>query len=269
MKFYIPIEVKDRELHGKIFLAAMAANRGFDVIVGPKNELNQLIKFMPAGVYLGLGAFENFKEQFKELKALGFTVVINEEEGLVTYRGSMYIDMRVSAGTLRYVDHMFAWGEGNRHLLCQSFKEQSDKFVVSGNPRFDILRQDRESIFAHEISDIKATYGNYILICTSFSSINHFDKKLDYLSELIRKRTLRTSESIDNFKRYTKVRVRTLEEFLSAIPKLANAFPKTNFVIRPHPSENKDIYVQFEKKFANVKVDHDFLSILGCITLRP
>ena len=71
-------QVKDRELHGKIFLAAMAANRGFDVIVGP-NELNQLIKFMPAGVYLGLGAFENFKEQFKELKALGFTVVINEK----------------------------------------------------------------------------------------------------------------------------------------------------------------------------------------------
>ena len=191
MNFYIPVEVKNRELHAKVLLAAHAARRGFDVVLGRKNDLNELVVRMPAGVYLGLGAFENFHPFYARLRQLGFAVVVNEEEGLVTYSDSMYIDMRVSRLTLEHVDELLTWGGESQRVLAQAFPEFGQKFHITGNPRFDLLKPKSRRVYDDEMRAIMAQYGDYVLVCTSFSSINHFDPKLDYLQSLIDKKTLR------------------------------------------------------------------------------
>ena len=121
MNLYIPVEVKNRELHAKVYLAKHAAENGFNVILGRKNDLNELIVRMPPGVYFGLGAFENFGRFYARLKRLGFAVVVNEEEGLVTYSDSMYLDMRVSDATLQQIDELFTWGNENQNVLVKAF----------------------------------------------------------------------------------------------------------------------------------------------------
>lgn len=258
MNLYIPVEVKNRELHAKVYLAKHAAEKGYNVILGRKNDLNELIVRMPPGVYLGLGAFENFRHYFAKLKRLGFTIVVNEEEGLVTYADRMYIDMRVSGATLQQIDELFTWGAENQGVLAEAFPEAAKKFSVTGNPRFDLLKQQNRQVYAAEMEDIEAKYGRFVLVCTSFSSINHFDKKLDYLKSLIDKKTLRSQESIENFTRYRDVKQKTFMAFLEAIPGLAAVDPSVNIVIRPHPSENMDIYREFAEKFPNVHVDARF-----------
>ena len=55
MNLYLPVEVKDRELYAKLLLAKYAAENGFNVILGKKNDVNQLVLNMPKGVYFGLG----------------------------------------------------------------------------------------------------------------------------------------------------------------------------------------------------------------------
>ena len=59
MNFYIPVEVKDRELYAKLLLAKYAAENNFNVILGKKNDLNRLVLSMPKGIYFGLGIAEN------------------------------------------------------------------------------------------------------------------------------------------------------------------------------------------------------------------
>jgi surface carbohydrate biosynthesis protein len=258
LNLYIPVEVKNRELHGKVLLAVHAARRGFNVILGPKNELNNLILLMPPGIYFGIGAFENFGDFYAKLKRLGFFVVVNEEEGLVTYSDKMYVDMRVSDETLSHVDEFYTWGNENQNILTQAFPSQSEKFYVTGNPRFDLLKAQYRCVYDGEINDIKGRYGRFVLVCTSFSSINHFDRNLDYLRSLVEKKTLRSPESIKNFKRYREVKVKTLSSFLDAIPIIAAENPSVNIVVRPHPSENPDIYRDLENNYRNIFVDSRF-----------
>ena len=258
MNLYIPVEVKNRELHAKVFLAKHAAERGFNVILGRKNDLNELIVRMPPGVYFGLGAFENFRQYYAKLKRLGFTVVVNEEEGLVTYADRMYVDMRVSVGTLEQIDELFTWGAENQRVLTDAFPQFQNKFSVTGNPRFDLLKPQNRGVYASEMDDIRAKYGRFVLVCTSFSSINHFDRNLDYVKSLIDKRTLRSQESIDNFTRYREVKQKTFAAFLDAIPRLAAVDESINIVIRPHPSENMDVYRECAAGLANVHVDARF-----------
>ena len=258
MNFYIPIEVKNRELQAKVLLAAYAARRGFDVILGRKNDLNELVVRMPAGVYLGLGAFENFRPFYARLQQLGFAVVVNEEEGLVTYSDSMYIDMRVSRSTLEHVDELLTWGGENQRVLAQAFPEFEARLHITGNPRFDLLKPQCRQVYEDEMRVIEAQYSDYVLVCTSFSSINHFDPKLDYLQSLIDKKTLRSQASIDNFKRYREVRQKTLAAFLDAIPRLATAHPGVNIVVRPHPSESAQAYREASAGLPNVHVDGRF-----------
>jgi surface carbohydrate biosynthesis protein len=258
MNLYIPVEVKNRELHAKVYLAKHAAEKGFNVILGRKNDLNELIVRMPPGVYFGLGAFENFRHYFAKLKWLGFTIVVNEEEGLVTYADRMYVDMRVSGATLQQIDELFTWGAENQGVLTDAFPELETKFAVTGNPRFDLLKPQNRQVYAAEMDEIEAKYGRFVLVCTSFSSINHFDKKLDYIKSLIEKKTLRSQESIENFTRYREVKQKTFTAFLEAIPGLAAMDPSVNIIIRPHPSENMDIYQEFAAKFPNVHVDARF-----------
>ena len=258
LNLYIPVEVKNRELHAKVFLAAHAAKRGLNVILGRKNDLNELIVRMPAGVYLGLGAFENYRQFYARLQQLGFAVVVNEEEGLVTYTDSMYIDMRLSRPTLQHIDEMHTWGRENQRVLAQAFPEFDTKFHITGNPRFDLLKPANQRVYAPEMAAIDAQYGRFVLVCTSFSSINHFDSQLDYVQSLITKKTLRTQESIENFKRYREIKVQTFASFLEAIPRLAAANPSVNIVVRPHPSESADAYRQCAAGLPNVHVDARF-----------
>ena len=45
MTILLPIEIKDRELHAKIFLAAkIIENSKFDVVIGEKNKVYNLFK---------------------------------------------------------------------------------------------------------------------------------------------------------------------------------------------------------------------------------
>lgn len=258
MNLYIPVEVKNRELHAKIYLAKHAAEKGFNVILGRKSDLNELIVRMPPGIYFGLGAFENIRQFYAKLKRQGFIVVVNEEEGLVTYSDKMYVDMRVSGATLEQIDELFTWGVENQRVLVEAFPECEEKFKVTGNPRFDLLKPQNRRVYASEMAEITAKYGRFVLVCTSFSSINHFDRNIDYLKSLIDKKTLRSKESIENFNRYREVKENTFAAFLEAIPRLAAVNASINIVVRPHPSENMDVYREYEAKFSNVHVDSRF-----------
>jgi surface carbohydrate biosynthesis protein len=258
MNLYLPVEVKNRELYSKVLLAKYAAEKGFNVILGRKNDLNRIISRMPAGVYFGLGVPENYENFYRTLVELGNIVVVCEEEGLITYTDDMYLDMRISSKTMQYVDLLFSWGADNKNLISSNKKELSNKIKISGHPRFDLLKHEFSNVYKNEIAIIRKKYNKYVLICTCFPSCNHFLPGINYVQSLIDKKVLKSQESIDNFKRYQKIKTKTLRSFLEAIPLLAKTCPETDIVVRPHPSENKEIYVKLANEFRNVHIESNF-----------
>ena len=48
---YIPIEVYTREIDAKLLIAALACDRDWSVVIGPKASMHRLCKHLPAGVF--------------------------------------------------------------------------------------------------------------------------------------------------------------------------------------------------------------------------
>ncbi len=261
MNLYLPVEVKNRELYSKVLLAKYAAEKGFNVILGRKNDLNRIILRMPAGVYFGLGVPDNYEDFYRTLVELRNIIVVCEEEGLITYTDDMYLDMRISSKTMQYVDLLFSWGVDNQNLISSKKKELSHKIKISGHPRFDLLKPGFSNVYKNEIATIRKKYKKYVLICTCFGSCNHFVPGINYVQSLIDQKVLKSQESIDNFKRYQKIKTKTLRSFLEAIPLLAKTCSETDIVVRPHPSENKEIYVKLANEFKNVHVESNIFSV--------
>ena len=81
---YIPIEVKDRELHSNIYLASKLIPRGFRVVLGKKDEMYRLIDQKPSkgGVFLykGGGKSPHLFERIK--KKVDSIAVLDQELGV-------------------------------------------------------------------------------------------------------------------------------------------------------------------------------------------
>ena len=148
---YLPIEVGNRELLAKIHLASKAINAGYKVVIGQKGLLNRLCSKLPSGVYISGGAFSNYISFFKFLKTKGFKIGVLEEEGLVTYKKKMYIDMRTDQNCFDLIDSYYLWGQHQYNLLLEKHSTNSHKFKITGNPRFDILSPDGRKAFKSEL----------------------------------------------------------------------------------------------------------------------
>lgn len=258
INFYVPIEIKSRELYSKILLAKYAAKNGFNVILGRKHEINRLVERSEPGVYYGLGTVKNFSAFYQKLSGLGHFIAVNDEEGLVTYSDKMYIDLKVSAETVSHIDLLFAWGEANLHVIKTRVPSKKCKIISGGNPRFDLLKSQYSNIYSMEVAEIKKRYNNFILVCSSFAACNHYSAGSDYIKELIEKKVLTNEENIKEYARYYNLKEITLECFLQAIPLLAKQYPNTDIVIRPHPSEDSKVYLELTKQFANIHLEHRF-----------
>lgn len=259
---YIPIEIKHRELYSKVLLAARAVRKGFTVTLGRKSELNNLVLRMPPGVYYGLGTVRNFAELFGEISRRGHLIVVSDEEGLVTHSDDMYLDLKVSEETLQVVDLLFAWGADNSNVIAAGRPEAAAKLRITGNPRFDLLQEPHRRIYDAEVAEISRRYPKYVLVCTSFGSCNHYIRGLDYVESLVEKKVLTTQASIDNYRRFQQVKMVAWRAFLDAIPRIAERYPDTHVVVRPHPSEDASPY----HAFANA---HDNVSVEGGMSIHP
>jgi hypothetical protein len=77
----IPVEEQSRELDAKLLLASVAAERGFQVIVGSRHEIHLQAARLPAGIYYAKSFRPISLKMFDILCGLGFEIVACDEEG--------------------------------------------------------------------------------------------------------------------------------------------------------------------------------------------
>src|SRR6056297_3421602 len=146
MNIYIPIEIKVRELEGRLLLALAAAERGHSVIVGEKKDTIGLANkgLLPPGlIHLkSITPHESMKKMLARLKKNGHAVTVQDEEsGLLDETYDTFARLRFSEETIKSVDKVLAWGEYDSRSLKQYYSSQSDKIVVTGSPRVDFWRE--------------------------------------------------------------------------------------------------------------------------------
>ena len=138
----LPVEIKVREFHAKILQSAVAAERGFDVVLGEQNTMIRQMPALPRGVYIDKSIDRTKILPFGRLKAAGNKIAAWCEEGLVYRDRDAYLHERISEKSLTQSDIFFAWGGVQADDVGSYVPEAKSKIKISGNPRFDLLRPE-------------------------------------------------------------------------------------------------------------------------------
>jgi surface carbohydrate biosynthesis protein len=254
---YLPIDVKVREIEAKTFLALQAARRGYHVVIGRKQSFPSVMDCYPPGHYLGFGSIGNFKNEYLKLCRRGHGILLQDEEGLVTHSEKIYVRNRLRPDVLELGEMFVAWGNVQANLLKKHRAEHARLAVVSGNPRFDVLRPEHRHLYDADVKKLRAQYGDYIMISSSFGSCNHYTGRENYLQSLRNKKVIQSEEDFAYYTRYFNYRLSMMQEFLKMLPALRATFPGSKIVIRPHPSENVDTWKNATKDLADIHVIHE------------
>lgn len=258
----LPVENQVRELDAKLLLACSAAQRGYSVILGSKTEIDQTIyRFTTGSIYLAKSFAPVNLKMLRILNELGHRILAWDEEGLVHYPPNIYFGRRFTKEALNYIDRIIAWGEDYAELLTQYQKPFPTSIAIAGNPRGDLLRKELRPLFAGQVKTLQEQYGNYLLVNTNFPSVNSFDPKLNTcfddpsaplgLGLGLGSRGMPAEFARGRYSHLTKI----LEHFKELLPWLATTYPNHTIVLRPHPSENHDLWKTETVGFSNIVVE--------------
>ncbi|UCG12913.1 MAG: hypothetical protein JSU72_21025, partial [Deltaproteobacteria bacterium] len=131
---------------------------------------------------------------------------------------------------------------------------------VTGNPRGDMLRPEITDYFADEAEQLRAAYGDFILLNTNFSNVNAFYPILNLFLPAGKPgeeprfgrgavgMSRKYAEGLRNHKQAV------FEDFQRLIPALEKDFPTSKIVVRPHPTESQEIYHEIASQCSRVWV---------------
>ena len=248
----IPVENQVRELDAKLFLASVAAERGFPVILGSRAFVHYRVASIPRGVYLAKSMRKLSNRMFGILRKLGHEIVAWDEEGLVRFAGDEYYRRRLSPKAIRHVAHLLVWGEDNATALRAYPGYNGAPIHITGNPRVDLMRPELRDFYRPDADSIREKYGDFLLINTNFGQINHFYSHLGEMKAAVEGRGPDADNAYDVGR--GRMKVRLFEDFLSMLPILCKAFPQKTIVLRPHPSESHEPWLAIAAEHPNLHV---------------
>ncbi len=232
-RLYLPVEGLARELDGKLLLALIARERGWEPVIGYKNAIRDRRALLRPGIFLSHNARRKKPDIFRRLAEFGHQTVVLDEEALVRQTDEIFL-MKHEPGAFDRVRLVMAWGEDDAALWRGSGWIGADRVAVTGNPRMDVLRPELRAFHQPEIDAIRAEHGDYVLVNTNFATINHF---VPERSTLIFADTVGDHPVIEEKARFLAHKTALFERFLALMPGLARAIAPLRLVIRPHPSE--------------------------------
>jgi surface carbohydrate biosynthesis protein len=257
----IPVENQIRELNPKLLLASIAADRGFKVFIGDRQEIKSKIASFPIGIFVAKDMMAGNDGMFRIIRKLGHVIVAWDEDSLVHLPPETYYCRRISPNAVRCVSHLFAWGEDNAELW-EKYPELPSNIPIhiTGNPRADLLRKEVNHIFTNRVKELNNKYGSYILINTNFNHVNAFIPNRNLLTksnennEKLQLGRMANGMSRDYAEGLYYFKKAVFQDFIKLIPKISATFPGCNIIIRPHPVESTEVYKNIASKCNNVHV---------------
>lgn len=250
MNLYITVEIASRELESKTFLSCCAAKEGFDVYVGTEDMIRRLAFLGKPGILMDKSIHSEYPPLFNRMKKLGYRIAVNDEEGLCL-NPKQYGLFNLTPAVEQTVDTFFAWGSMQRDIFVKHLPCMADNVHITGNPRLDILHPSLRKFHDKGVQEIKKKYGQFILINTRFSTCNN-----PIGGEAVKERFLtgKHGPNIDYLMKRYEADEQLFDEFFDSLKKLCTQYPDKTFVLRPHPSEKMDPWLDLATQFPNLKV---------------
>lgn len=254
---FVPIETKVRELDGKLLFSLVAAERGYEVVLGSQEKLReQLHRFRP-GIYIDKSISVSKEQWFREVHGLRHRIAAWDEEGLVYFDAQTLKAMRLGSDSLQQIDLFFAWGQAQMDDIRSVLPGVVFPVVVTGNPRFDVLRPEYRPFYADAAARLRERHGRILLINTGFPFANHY---MDF--QALKRAWTKYPVPSGFFESWARVQGEAMASFLDLIPRLHCEFPEHTIVVRPHPSENHETWRTKLKGFPRAIVTGEDAAVL-------
>jgi len=244
---YLPIEIQARELVGKALLASKAVERGWQVVLGKMGSDHMAPNNRTPGVFMENSLNGGKRKRLRQCRSQHQVTTNLCEEAVVYYDGYDYCRRKVDAAALEQVDLMLVTGARNARHLRQFRPESEAKMAVTGNPRFDTLMPGCRQVYQAEADQIRKQFGRFLLINTNFSLTNHLRYSAEEMLERFQKAEGdgQRGDNAELLKRWFAYKAAQFDRFRPFVEELARSKAFDNIILRPHPSENQDVWSSF------------------------
>lgn len=253
----IPSESFTREFRPKLLLACVAAEKGFEVVVGSRASIHNRIHRFPQAIYLAKDIRFSSRKIFSILRQLGHHIAAWDEEGVLYYSRETYFQARVDAATMAAAELLFAWGPDSAEVLASAPGYAGAPIHATGNPRVDMMRTELRPVYDDEVRALRERFGEFILINTNFGRLNHY---LPGRSIVLPTGPGDPGKNIGRNDLPAPIwayRKELFDAFRTMVPELAGRLPHLGIVIRPHPAENQETWRSVAAGCSNVTVVHE------------
>ncbi|WP_193188715.1 surface carbohydrate biosynthesis protein [Nisaea sediminum] len=237
---YLPIEESARELNARLLLLVAAVNRGYRVVIGQQWLMVHNLYNLTPGVVFFKGLNRIQANWMGLARKYGHRVAAIDEE-VTAIAAKRFVLKEVSEESLPLIDRFFQQGQNQHDIYEEAFPDHHERFVITGNPRFDLLRKQFTRAFEGDAVQYRERYGRYILINTNFGFVNTvYGAPEDFIDtcERVGYAYRNDPEDAKFFKDFLELEARNMAAFQVMIRALRDRFPGHRIVLRPHPAEN-------------------------------
>ena len=253
-RLILPVEIFNREFDSKVLLACFAAERGFSVIIGEKREINLNLASFPSSIYIAINLSNRNQVTNHLLQNLGHTLAGMDEEAIVYCSPDVYVKEKLGTIVFPQPSVYLAWGSENARIWKSQKNYNGKPIHITGNPRTDLLRPELQAYWSRSVDRIRKQFGNIILINTNFGKLNHFRPNKGDEKKALDAAT-HSPEIVDEQELgMAKHRWALFQHFQEMVGEVGRAFPTHTILIRPHPSENHEVWKQAGMGCSNVQV---------------
>lgn len=257
MILYLPIETKSREFDSKMLIAYYALKKGIDVVIGDKGSCERIADKLGRGAYLHKDHSKLSKALFSKLNDKGIYVYALDEEGLVYLKEEEYYN-RLSRETSRLCKGIFLWGNRQMESIGNYLGTEDTRYYITGNPRFDLYQDFYKSYMTALQTKYVDYSGDYVLINTNFSTGNYnmylYEGTSSYIERMRPRGYIKNNDDEKYYIERTIGFSKLYYEYVELVRAIASAYKKLNFIVRPHPDENHDKWIELTNDLDNVEI---------------
>ncbi len=258
----IPIEVKDRELHSKLLICYHLLKREKKIkIVLTKSNILLDEKINKKNIVYFEKSLSSHK-QILQKKLLKENFIINlDEEGPFYHWPIAFKKNRINSKIInkKNFKYFFIWGSNEKFFFNKNLlKNNKQKIVISGHPKFDYLKKKNRKFFSKEIKFIDRNFKNIILISSSF----FYDTVIDEdLYKIYIRDTIKDKKGVEQFFKNFNYDFENYVGLINLSKKIAEKFKNHTIIFRPHPRQDiNKVKNRFGKIPKNLKIIYKFTS---------
>lgn len=253
---YIPIEIKAREFVSQVYLAGELSKNGARVFIGSKSSMDRIIndKNNKKGVFLYKGGGSNVSK-FKNISKKVSSIAVMDQEVSPASENYNNIRMRFVEGSLQYVSRLYYVGDLAREAAINCFPIISpDNIKAFGWPRVDLWHPSMHHISINVVKKIHLEIGDNFILFSSDFGVNS-KRLLD--ERLLRLKLVgaeKTDIELESIRKKLESNYSSFGLFLDFLRELDSDSRIPTIIVRPHPSEDHDVWRQAVDSLTKTKV---------------